>query len=126
MVDAVLVISTNGVNLLPNGNVYGFALINFDDRDNSIYIDVICSHIGIKYAGDSLIKNIVEICRLLVIIKIKLKSVSSAISFYEKYGFVKTTECDNNNLCEMKKIINKTGGKSRKNKNTLLKRRQNY
>jgi hypothetical protein len=43
----------------------------------------------LKYAGDSLIKTILEISGLLGIVKIKLKSVESAISFYEKYGFVK-------------------------------------
>jgi hypothetical protein len=43
------------MNLLPNGNIYGFALINFDEMNNSILIDVICSHVGIKYAGEILI-----------------------------------------------------------------------
>lgn len=49
--DAVVIIGSS-MNVLPNGNIYGFALINFDEAHNSIYIDVICSHIGIKYGGD--------------------------------------------------------------------------
>ena len=53
--DAVVIIGSS-MSLLPNGNIYGFALINFDEATNSIYIDVICSHIGIKYAGEILIK----------------------------------------------------------------------
>lgn len=48
-VDAVIIIgSTSTMKILPNGNIFGFALINFDEKTNSIYIDVICSHIGIK------------------------------------------------------------------------------
>jgi hypothetical protein len=58
--DAVIVIGSS-MNLLPNGNIYGFALIKFDETNNSIYIDVICSHVGIKYAGEILIKTIQDI-----------------------------------------------------------------
>jgi hypothetical protein len=114
--DAIIVLSSKGVNLLPNGNVYGFALIIFNDVANSIYIDVICSHNGIKYAGDSLMKSINEISKTLFINKIELKSVSYAISFYEKYGFIKSKLCkDDGNLCEMFKIMqNKTYGGKKK------------
>jgi len=49
--------------------------------------------------------------------KIYLKSVKSAISFYEKYGFIKKNPlCDN--MCLMIKNINKKlGGKTKKRKN---------
>ena len=101
---------------MPNGNIFGFALINFNENDNSVYIDVICSHIGVKYAGDILIRSINYICSILFIKKITLNSVSSAISFYERYGFYKKGLCQNSEeLCEMEKIIVKTlGGKRRK------------
>jgi len=103
--DAIVVIGTKGIDIYPNGNVFGFALINFQD-DNSVYIDVICSHLGVKYAGDFLIKSIDNICKKLFITRIKLKSVTDAISFYERYGFVKIRVCDNNKeLCEMVKIV---------------------
>lgn len=112
-VDAVIIIGST-MDILPNGNIFGFALINFDEKTNSIYIDVICSHIGIKGAGDILINEIEDISRRLFIGKIQLKSVKSAISFYEKYGFIKQDElCDN--MCTMIKNINtKKGGKKGK------------
>jgi hypothetical protein len=115
--DAVIVIGSS-MNLLPNGNIYGFALIKFDETNNSIYIDVICSHVGIKYAGEILIKTIQDICGKLFMTKIYLKSVNSAISFYEKYGFIKKNPlCDD--MCLMIKTINKKiGGKTKKRKNT--------
>jgi len=112
-VDAVVIISSS-INILPNGNIFGFALINFNEQSNSIYIDVICSHIGIKGAGDILINKIEDISRRLLITKIELKSVKRAISFYEKYGFTKYDKsCDD--MCLMMKSINtKNGGKKRK------------
>ena len=50
--------------------------------------------------------------------KIYLKSVNSAISFYEKYGFIKKNPlCDD--MCLIIKTINKKiGGKTKKRKNT--------
>lgn len=112
-VDAVIIIGST-MDILPNGNIFGFALINFDEKTNSIYIDVICSHIGIKGAGDILINEIEYISRRLFVTKIQLKSVKSAISFYEKYGFIKRDNlCDD--MCTMIKTINtKNGGKKRK------------
>ena len=111
-VDAVIIIGST-MDILPNGNIFGFALINFDEKTNSIYIDVICSHIGIKGAGDILINQIEDISRRLFIGKIHLKSVKSAISFYEKYGFIKNDKlCDD--MCTMIKNINtKNGGKKK-------------
>lgn len=113
--DAVVIISSS-MDILPNGNIFGFALINFDEVKNSIYIDVICSHVGIKGAGDILINEIQQFCRTLLMTSIYLKSVKSAISFYEKYGFVKQdTLCEH--MCLMIKTINaKNGGKKRKTK----------
>ena len=111
-VDAIVIIGSS-INILPNGNIFGFALINFDEKSNSIYIDVICSHIGIKGAGDILINEIEDISRRLLIKKIHLTSVKSAVSFYEKYGFTKYDKlCDN--MCIMIKYINtKNGGKKK-------------
>jgi hypothetical protein len=123
--DAVLVISSSGVELMPNGNIFGFALLIFDETDNSIYIDVICSHSGIKYAGEVMINKVLELCEMLLITKIKLKSVTSAISFYEKYGFVKIGLCaDSNQLCEMERIYKKKaiGGKRKTNKRKKTKK----
>jgi len=117
--NAIIAISSTGINILPNGNIFGFALINFNEDDNSVYIDVICSHSGIKYAGEILLKSITNMCNILLITKIKLNSVSSAISFYEKYGFYKKGLCENNeDLCEMEKNIStKTlGGNKKKTK----------
>jgi ribosomal protein S18 acetylase RimI-like enzyme len=114
-VDAVVIIGSS-INILPNGNIFGFALIKFDEETNSIYIDVICSHTGIKGAGDILINEIEEISRRLFIEKIRLTSVDTAISFYEKYGFTKIESlCDD--MCVMIKYINKKiGGKRKTNK----------
>jgi hypothetical protein len=130
--DAIIAISSKGINILPNGNIFSFALINFNENDNSVYIDVICSHIGVKYAGEMLLKSITDICNILHILKIKLNSVSSAISFYERYGFNKKGLCENNEeLCEMEKDLSKKslGGNRRKTKkrqNKKTKKRRKY
>jgi hypothetical protein len=66
-------------------------------------------------------------CTILFIRKIKLKSVSSAISFYEKYGFYKKGLCENTkDLCEMEKIIVKktSGGNTRNTKKGIWKIRK--
>ena len=107
-VDAVVIIGSS-MNILPNGNIFGFALIKFNEEDNSIYIDVICSHIGIQGAGDILINEIEYISRKLLMTEIYLTSVDSAISFYKKYGFSKYDElCDD--MCLMIKSMNKKNG----------------
>ena len=130
--DAIIAISSKGINILPNGNIFSFALINFNENDNSVYIDIICSHIGVKYAGEMLLKSITDMCNILHIIKIKLSSVSTAISFYERYGFNKKGLCENNEeLCEMEKDLSKKslGGNRRKTKkrqNKKTKKRRNY
>jgi predicted GNAT family N-acyltransferase len=128
-VDALVVISSLK-DILPNGNIFGFALINFDERFNSIYIDVICSHIGIKGVGDILINAIQDISRSLVMTEINLKSVKSAIPFYKKYGFLKDDEsCDD--MCLMRKSLNKKqGGKkgktNKKKRKKVIKTRKQY
>ena len=130
-VDAVVIIGSS-MNILPNGNIFGFCLIKFNENSNSIYIDVICSHIGIKGAGDILINKIEDISRKLLIRGIYLKSVKSAISFYERYGFIKYNKlCDD--MCVMIKYMNKKNGgkkgktnkqkKSKKIKKTIKNRR---
>jgi len=110
--DAVVIIGSS-MNILPNGNIFGFATIKFDEKQNSIYVDVICSHIGIKGAGELLLNMIEYISRKLLITKMYLKSVSSAIAFYEKYGFIKK---DNlcNDMCVMTKTFKKNGCKKRR------------
>jgi hypothetical protein len=114
-VDAVVIIGSS-INILPNGNIYGFALINFNQESNSIYIDVICSRTGIEGAGGILINKIEDISRKLFIDSILLTSVDSAIPFYEYYGFTKFESlCDD--MCVMIKHINKKfGGKRKTNK----------
>lgn len=115
--DAVIVIGEKGIELLPNGNMFAFAILQFKEQTNSLYIDVICSHSGIKYAGEILIKELENISKMLIYTSITLQSVSSAISFYEKYGFIKSKKCDVTDLCYMKKNIvkEKLGGKRKKN-----------
>ena len=111
--DAVVIIGSS-MNILPNGNIYGFALINFDEKHNSIYIDVICSHIGIKGAGDILITAIQDLCGKLFMTKIYLKSIKSAIPFYEKYGFIKKDQLCYDMCLMIKSINKKNGGKKGK------------
>jgi ribosomal protein S18 acetylase RimI-like enzyme len=124
-VDAVVIIS-DSPNILPNGNIFGFALINFDETTNSIYIDVICSHTALQGVGDILINEVQHISKKLLMTYIYLTSVKSAISFYEKYGFTKQEEiCDD--MCLMIKSMNKkSGGKKRrrtkKGKQTKIKK----
>jgi len=126
-VDAVIVIGSS-MNILPNGNIYGFALIQFDEMKNLLYIDLICSHNGIRGAGIKMLKEIEKVCNKLMMDVIKLTSIESAIPFYEKYGFVKkNSSCKI--LCVMTKTVVKKsssksprsskklgGGKTRKNR----------
>ena len=112
-VDAIVAVGSPG-DLLPNGSVFGFALIQFIDKTNSIYIDVICSHIGIKYGGEILMKEIDNICKALFMTQIRLRSVDSAISFYERYGF-KRNDLSCEDMCLMiKNIDENTGGNPKK------------
>jgi len=125
--DAVVVVGSS-MNILPNGNIFGFALIQFDEKYNSIYIDVICSHVGIKGAGDILIKALEYISKKLFMTEIYLTSVKSAITFYEKYGFTKYDKLCND-MCIMIKSLKKRGGrkrKTRKNKKSLKRTRKKH
>jgi len=121
--DAVVVIGSS-MDVLPNGNVFGFAGLKFNQEENSLYIDIICSHTGIKGAGDFLIKKLEDISRNLSIDKIYLKSVEWAISFYEKYGYIKQdTSCVDDCLM-IKNIRKKIGGKKRKTKRNKTNKRR--
>lgn len=125
--DVVVIITSNLINILPNGSVFGFATIIFDEVQNLIYIDVICSHYGTKNVGSILIHTIEDIGKKLLMERIKLTSVKSAISFYQQFGFHKLVDtCDT--MCDMVKYINhkkispksgKKGGKTSKRKQTL-------
>jgi len=118
--DAVVIVGSS-MNVLPNGNIFSFALINFErrTRKKSIYISEICSHQYIKGAGEILMNQIDDIARNTDMNEINLISVPSAITFYEKYGFTKDLEmCKVDNLCPMSKKINKpNGGKKKKQTN---------
>jgi hypothetical protein len=119
IVDAIVVIGSP-MNILPNGNIFGFASINFMERSNSIYVDVLCSHKGIKGAGGILMNALETISKKLLFTRIYLKSVKSAIPFYEKYGFKKYNEsCIN--MCLMIKMINNSNGGKRKRKGKIRK-----
>jgi len=120
-VDAIVILGST-MNILPNGNVFGFALIKFEERTNSLYIDIICSHVGITGAGELLLSQIQRICRHLYITRIELKSVKSAIPFYEKYGFVKRGVCGN--LCSMEKTVRATAHGKRIKQKTQKKYRK--
>jgi hypothetical protein len=103
---AIIAIGSTGIDILPNGNLFAFALVELNEKKNSMYLDVICSNNGIQGAGQILMNEIDIIAKNMFITKIVLNSVFDAIGFYEKYGFVKTGICENNDeLCEMTKII---------------------
>jgi hypothetical protein len=101
--EAVLVIGSEYMNIYPNGNVFGFALLMFDQTNNSLYVDVLCSHVGIKGAGDVLITQIENIAKSLFMNHVKLNSVKTAVTFYERYGFRKIKKIDS--LYEMIKYV---------------------
>jgi N-acetylglutamate synthase-like GNAT family acetyltransferase len=112
-VDAVIIIGSS-MDVLPNGNIFGFALINFHEEKNSLYVDVICSHKGIEGAGYYLIKTIESMAKKLFIKDIYLTSVDTAISFYQKYGFVKYDKLCEDNCVMIKSMNKKYGGNKRK------------
>ena len=101
--EAIVVLGSEYMNIYPNGNVFGFALLEIDHASNQLYVDILCSHKGIKGAGDVLIKSIETIAKELHLREIKLNSVKSAVSFYEKYGFRKIQM--NGDLTEMIKRV---------------------
>jgi hypothetical protein len=101
--DAVVVVGSS-MRVLPNGNVFGFASIVFDEPTNAIYVDVICTHVGIQGAGHFLMTTLEEICRALLMTKLYLTSVESAIPFYKKYGFVQH-DASCRDMCLMTKRV---------------------
>ena len=119
--DAIVIVGSKN-NILPNGNIFGFSLININDptrTPNSIYIDVMCSHIGIQGAGHMLINAIEYIGRKLSMSQIYLSSVPEAYGFYRKYGFfnINSKDIGCNDGCIMRKYLNRGGGrKTRKNR----------
>jgi hypothetical protein len=129
--DAIVIVGSKN-NILPNGNIFGFALININGPQqrppNSINIYVICSHTGIQGAGHILINAIEYIGRNLSMSQIDLSSVAEAYSFYTKYGFVKTSKDINTstdikkipcaNGCTMRKYLNTSGGRKTKTRKT--------
>jgi hypothetical protein len=117
-VDAIVIIrSLKNPLPLPDVPVFGFALIQFDEKKNSIYIDVICSDKRTKCTGKFLLEQIQDISRTLSMIQIYLTSVESAIPFYKYNGFIKKNElCNNMCLMTKKLIIDPIGGKKRKTK----------
>jgi len=121
-VDAIVIIGSS-MDLLPNGNIFGFALINFNEERNSIYIDIICSHIGIQGAGDMLINEIQHISKKLLITEIYLNSVKGAIPFYEKYGFIKGEKLSDN-MTVMKKSMKTAKGLKKRKTNKQKKSRK--
>lgn len=89
--DAILVISSNET-ILPNGTIYGFALLKFDEKYNAIYIDLICTNVHIKGSGELLITLLEQIADEIFMEYIYLFSVDTAVNFYKKYGFIDKDE----------------------------------
>ena len=104
--DAVFVVGSyeNPGAILPSGKIYGFVLINFNELRKELYIEIFCTHSGMKYVGEHIMKQLTKISEILEFSAIRLKSVASAISFYEKYGFEKTVE-SYEDMCVMVKLL---------------------
>jgi len=87
--DAVIVL---GTNVFPNGNIFSFALICFDQDNNSLYIDIVSSHKGVQYAGIMIMNILEEMASILLMDEIHLDSLESSLSFYTKLNYVKKNE----------------------------------
>lgn len=111
--EAIIAIGSKGMDILPNGNLFAFAMLVLDERRNSMYLDIICSNNGIKGAGHILMTEINRIAKSMFITKITLNSVFDAVEFYEKYGFVRQEVCKEGDLCEMTKRISVSKSKSK-------------
>jgi hypothetical protein len=89
-------------DILPYGNIYSFSAISYISEpintiygveyDTYLYADYICSHTNVKYAGDKLLNSLFELARKFNVSKIKLEPVESAVGFYEKYGFIHSSD----------------------------------
>jgi hypothetical protein len=101
--DVLIVLSSPYSMVFPNGNIFAVSLIRFCEDDNSLFLDLISSHIGTKYAGEKMMKHIIDISELLFFSKIKLESLPETIRFYEKYCFIKTVQHEL--VCEMEKQL---------------------
>ena len=110
--EQAVVIIGSSLNNLPSGNIYSFSTLDFDQDANLIDITTFCSHKYIKGAGYMLMNALEVISRKLFLTKIQTTSVTEAITFYEKYGFVKDVpSCTQ--MCLMTKPIKSSGGKKR-------------
>jgi len=91
--------------------INGFATLKFLCNSKSLYIDTICTNKDIKGTGTYIVNLLSKIGKEISLEHIKLKSATTAVSFYLKTNF----GCDP--LCKMSKDI--TGGsnnKTRKNR----------
>lgn len=114
----IIAITVSETPILPNGVVFGFAAITIQELSNSMHVDIICSHVGIKNAGDALVRSLEHLSRILFITSIKLIAVPAAISFYEHYGF--TVEPSLSSYHMAKQI--KTGGEEQRTKQKKTKK----
>lgn len=98
---ADIAIILGDIDILPNGNIFGLALLEIDQVHNSAHLSTFSSHKGIYGAGEILLEEINKICGSLFISKIHLESLVDAIGFYEKYGYVRDDPC----MCKMTKMV---------------------
>jgi len=84
---AIVVGAKEASTIFPNQAIFGFALLSFNSEDKYIYINIICSHIGVGGCGNVLIDAIEDISRLVSMPEIHLHSVPSAVGFYKNKGF---------------------------------------
>jgi len=101
-IDAIIVIQSPDVSGMVQ--YLGFALITFIADKNTLTIETICSNSEYKGAGDYLMQKLEELARALSKKYIRLNSVGTAITFYEKYGFVKE-KASCTHLCTMTKTL---------------------
>jgi hypothetical protein len=74
--------------------IYGFAVINFKEDGNIIYLEILCSHKNVvKGGGYILIKTLEKIGDIIGCKAIQLHSVRSAVQTYENYGFIQDASC---------------------------------
>lgn len=74
--------------------LYGFAVINFKEDGNIMYLEILCSHKNVvKGGGYILIKTLEQIGNKIGCKAIQLHSVRSAVQTYENYGFIQDASC---------------------------------
>jgi len=95
----------------------GFAL--FFINNESLDLELVCSHKKYKGGGEILIRVVEDICNALDIKKIVLHSVDTSVEFYKKYGFqlmdpeLKTQKQEGETY-EMEKVKMKAGKNKQK------------